>query len=195
MTSDGGENAVERSWHALEVERADEEWGVADLPVPHEPPQLLLEGEVALRGLLLERAERAQLPMLLDDPDDRLDPERAHELVLEVLLADVEPQLLETRASEVRAEPGALEASGEGVLLARVAEAGEPHVEPARAEPRERGADRMGAADWHHGNAVRLQVATTTSGEGLDGALVADALDEDDGVQLSISRNAVLAKP
>src|SRR5262249_1359330 len=132
--SDVPKNAVERSRHAHGVERLDEVARVARLAAAaaaHEPAQLLVHRPAPPLGLLLQRAEGAEIPFRLDDALDRVDPECADQLVLEVGLADVEAERLHVRARQRRAEAGALEAAAEVALLAGVAESGEREIETA----------------------------------------------------------------
>ena len=83
------EHAVERPRHPVEVERLDEEAGVADLPPAaraEEPPQLVVEWPAAPLRLLLQRSERAEVAVQLDDVLDDVRAERADQLVLEIRL-------------------------------------------------------------------------------------------------------------
>src|SRR5947208_10389076 len=89
------QDAVERPRDALEVECLHQERGVLLLAVPHEAVQLFLERPGAVRGLLLEGAERAQLALLRKYPLHPVRPDRARQLVLEVARAGVEPDALE----------------------------------------------------------------------------------------------------
>ena len=134
-------------------------------------------------------------PCSLDDPQHGVGSQRSHELVLEVGVADEEPQRLEVRPTQVRPQASTLEAVRERAFLACVAEAGELHVESARAESPESVTDRVCAADRHDRDAFGFEVSAATSSERLEGQLIADPLDEDHGVHLSISRNAGLTKP
>ena len=105
------------------------------------------------------------------------------------------PSASRSDAAQVRPQASTLEAVRERAFFACVAEAGELHVEPARAESPESVADRVCAADRHDRDAFGFEVSAPTSGERLEGQLIADPLDEDHGVHLSISRNAGLTKP
>src|SRR4051794_20365669 len=183
--SDPRELQVERSRHAGGIERLHEQARVADLaPAPRaeEAAQLSLRRPPALGGLLLERAKGAQLALRVDDLLDRVDAERADQLVLEVGDA----------AAGLWAEPRALEAAAEIVFLARVAQAGERDVEAARAEALQLARDRLGAADRHHAHTLRGEIAAASAGERLDGRLVAQSFDEHDGTQL---HDRIFAKP
>src|SRR5690349_17368385 len=122
------EHAVERPRDAIRVERVDEEARIADLPVAEPASQLLLAGLRLLRGLLLERAKRSELPLPLGDLLDCIGAERADQLVLEIRDADVEAQPFHVEATEVRAQAGTLEAATELALLRGIAEPGEPEV-------------------------------------------------------------------
>src|ERR1022692_3474145 len=107
---------IERPGHDGQVERVHEQRRVADLPVAHPPPQLLLVRPLLLRRLLLEGSERSELALSVRDLLDGGDSERTDELVLQVGGADVETQLLHIGPAEIRAEARALEAAPEVVL-------------------------------------------------------------------------------
>lgn len=92
------QDAVERPRDALEVECLHQEHGVLLLTVPHEAVQLLLERPGAVRGLLLVRAERAQLALFGEHALHSIRPHRPRQLVLEVPRAGVEPNALELAA-------------------------------------------------------------------------------------------------
>ena len=95
----------------------------------------------------------------------------ADELVLEVGVADEDAGLFHA---------GSLEGAAELTLLAGVAEAPEPDVEPVRAVLGQEAPDRLGAAHSDDGDAFGVEIPTVALGERLDGALVADPLDEHD---------------
>ena len=107
--------------------------------------------------------------------------ERADQLVLEILDADEEPEGFHAGASEADAEAGALERASEVALLTGVAEAREPDVDALRPEHAEEASDGLSAAHRHDGNALAAEITPAEPGQRLDGALVADALDEHDG--------------
>ena len=65
--SDVSEDGVERPRDAIEIECVHEQRRIADLPVPHEAPELLLVRERSLRELLLEGSERRELALRLDE--------------------------------------------------------------------------------------------------------------------------------
>ena len=124
------EHAVERTRNAVEVECLDEERRVPDLPVPHEPPELLLAREVALRGLLLKGAEGRELALVRDHRLDALRADCAHELVLEVGDAHEEAEPLQlgsrerlSRGRRARARGGARDSSPSSQRPARRASA------------------------------------------------------------------------
>ena len=173
------EHAVERPWHAGEIERADEHRRVLDLAPAagaHEAPKLCLDAPGALRGLLLERPEASELPLGFDDPLDAGRSEAADQLVLEVGVADVE-----AGPPELGAEAGPLDGEPEVALVAGVAQAGEPDAlgdEQVKETP-----DVPGPPNRDDGDALSREVAAAPSGERLDGELIAHALDEDDGAR------------
>ena len=77
-----------------------------DLPTAagaHEATELGLDAPPLLRRLLLERAERSQLTLTIEDVFDGLGPEGADQLVLEVVDAHVEAQ--RSISSRVRSAP------------------------------------------------------------------------------------------
>ena len=111
------------------------------------------------------------------------------------MYADEEAERLQIRPAQVRPHASTLERRAERAFLAGVAEAGELHVDP-------RGPNRSSA--WPIACAPPIGTIETpsasrsrpaTRGERLEGQLIADPLDEDHGVHLSISRNAGLTKP
>ena len=130
--------------------------------------ELFLEWASAVRGLLLVRPERAQLVLLSEHSLHSLRPDRPRQLVLEVALAGVEADALESpavvaaqRAQEVPFLPGVVEAREPEVAVL---------LEQARQVPV--------AAHRHDRDALRLEVAATAARERLDGEAVARALDE-----------------
>jgi hypothetical protein len=177
------EHTVERSRYAGEVERLDEESPVPDLPVRHEAPELLLVRAVTMRFLLLVGTERPELAVLGEDALDGVGAEGADELVLQVGVAHEEPETLHGFSRQVRAEPSTLESAAEGVLLARVAESGEPHVPSLGREAREEGAERLCAADRHDGDTLGVEVVSTQLGDRDEGCSIAQALHEHEGAR------------
>src|SRR5262249_59071819 len=130
------------------IERFHQQARVADLPpvgAAHEAAQLSLDPPAAPGRLLLERAERPEVALRLEHSLDRRGTERADQLVLEILDANVEAELRHVVASEPGTETRAFEAAAKDSLLARVAQTGEPSVRPLRAEPRPEPADRLRA--------------------------------------------------
>src|SRR5215471_17951569 len=68
--SDVGEHEIERPWDSGEVECLDEQARVPDLPAvaaPQEPMELLLDWTSPPVRLLLERSERPELALRVDD--------------------------------------------------------------------------------------------------------------------------------
>jgi hypothetical protein len=174
------EHAFERPGHASEIQRLDEQRRIAGLPVPHEAPELLLIGQVSLRRLLLERAERAELTLGGDHLFHSGGTDGPDELVLEVGIADVEAEAFHIGPREVGPEAGPLETAPEFKLLSGVAEAGEPQIQSPRAEPLQEPSDRLCAADWHDGDALPIEITTTALSQRFQRELVADPLDEYD---------------
>ena len=100
-------------------------------------------------------------------------PSSADQLVLQVRVACVEPELL-----QVSAEAGPLERSAEHRLLSGVAETREPHA-VQRTELLEEAPDAVRAAEPDDPNAGRFEIDVATFGECLERSLVAEALDDD----------------
>ncbi len=190
VLSDVSEDGVERPRDAIEIERVHEQRRVADLPVPHEAPELLLARERSLGELLLEGAERPELALRLDQVLDDVGAERADELVLQVRHAHEEAECLHVGASEISAEAGALERTLEVALLRFVAEAREPDAETRATEPIESSSDGLRAPDGDDGDALCLKVSVTSPRESLEREPVADAFDEDDRLRAMRRRRA-----
>jgi hypothetical protein len=165
-----------------EIEGVHEQRGVPDLPAAaaaHEPPQLVVGVALAPFGLLLERPERPELTLALDDLLDARGAEHADQLVLEIRDAHEESERLHVSTREVGAEACLLERPPDVRLLAGVAQAGQSEVEPVGAEALERGSDRLCASDRDHLDPGGVEVEPATAREGLDGTLVAGPLHED----------------
>ena len=174
---------VERSGHSCEIQRFDEQTRVADLApaaAAHEAPKLLLRGPPSPRGLFLERAKRAEVALSLDDLLHGGGTEGADQLVLQVRDAHVETERFHVGASEVGAEAASLETAPELVLLGSVTQAGDPEVQPLRAEQVQEAAYRLRTADRNNGDALAAKIPATARGERLERALVADSFHEHD---------------
>ena len=131
-------------------------------------------------GLLLEGAEGSKIALSVHDLLDGVGTQCADQLVLQIDDAHVEAQPFHLRASEVGAEAGPLEPAAVVTFLCRHHEAGQPDVQPVRAEQPQEPADRLRAPDRHDGNALGIEIAATSLSERLERALVADPFDEDD---------------
>ncbi len=176
-----GQDAVQRARHLIVAERLDEQSRIPDLPPPaaaQEAPELLVDGPLHPRRLLLQRAKRPKITLRGDDLEDRGRSESADQLVLEVLVADEEAEPFQIRAREVGAEPGALETAFELALLAGVAEPGQPKPGPARTEPLQEPPDRLGSADRYDRDGLRLEVPAAALGERFECDAVAGPLHE-----------------
>ena len=177
------EHEPERARHPLQLERLHEEAGVADFSATaaaQEAAQLLLDRSPSPFDLLLERAERAQIPVLGGNILDPVGAEPPDKLVLEVANADVEAEPFHVVSREIRAEAGVLEAAPELTFLAGVAKAGEPDVKAARAVEVQVAPNRLGTADRHDGDALGLEVVSVPFSKGLERDPVADPLDQHD---------------
>src|SRR6185312_10996658 len=161
----------------------DQRPGQLDLPVGEETAQLIGRGPGPVGGLLLVGAEGAQLAVRREDRLGALHPEPADELVLEVALADEEPERLQSGASRTRVESGALEGAADIRLLALVAEAGHDRVRAGGAVGGQEAAHRLRASDGEHRDALGGEVAAAALGQRADGDLVASALDQHDGAR------------
>lgn len=188
LLGDVREHAVEGTRYPFEIERLDEERRIPDLAIPHESPELLLAPQLSLDHLLLKGAERAKLALGLDDLLDRRRPERAHELGLEVGVADEEAEAFEPGPRETATEARDLDSAPDDLDLARVAEARQLDAGAAGAEPVEEAADRVHASGRDDDDALGGEIPPAAGCQGLDGELVADALDEDDGACVMCSR-------
>jgi hypothetical protein len=179
-----GEDLIQRPWGVGEIQCLDEQARVANLAAgsaAHEAAQLLFPRPAPPGALLLQGAKRSQLTLGGNDLLNHVRAERADQLVLEVLDAHEEAEGLHGGAGETGSETCALEPAPEIVLLARVANSGQLHVEPPRAEPSQERADRLRTAHRQDGDALGFEVAAVPLGECHDCVLVADPFDEDDG--------------
>ena len=118
--------------------------------------------------------------MSLSDPFHSRGAERADQLVLQVFDAEIETELFHVDAREVGTESGSLETAPEVALLARVAEASQPDVEPCRAELIQKPSDRLSTSDRNDGHAFGPEIAAATLGERLERTFVADPFDKHD---------------
>ena len=121
-----------------------------------------------------------EVPRDLDDLHDGVDAERPDQLVLEVGLADVEPDPLHPRPCQIGAETGALQPAPEQALLGGVAQPGQPEVQTGRSDHRQETSDVGGSADRHDGDAFLVEAPSPAPGEGFQRHLVTDALGEND---------------
>jgi hypothetical protein len=179
------EYAVQGPRHPGEIERLDEQTRVPDLPAAaaaHEAPELLLLASSVPRSLLLQRAEGSELSLGVDDLFDRGGAMSADQLVLQVCDAHVEPESFHLGAGEVGAETRPLETALELALLCGVAEARQPDVEPPRAEQIQEASDGLRAPDRDDGDPLGVEIAATAPSERFERPLVADPLDEHDGL-------------
>src|SRR5262249_38163599 len=154
---------------------------LAPPPAPQEgrgPPPA---GPPAPRGLLLQRPERAEVSLRSGDLLDRGGAEGMNQLALEVRNAHEETEPLHVCACEAGAEAGALERALELPLLRRVAQARE--LDAGGAEPLDGEADPLRAAAGHDLDTVRTERAAGAGCKRLEGDLVADPFDEDDGAR------------
>jgi hypothetical protein len=107
--SDMGKDTIQWPGNVREVQRADEQPRVADLPAAvgaEEAPKLLLAAPCSPGRLPLERAERSKLALGLDDPFHAGGAQAADQLVLEVGDAHVEPEGFHLGATEAGTQAG-----------------------------------------------------------------------------------------
>jgi DNA-binding CsgD family transcriptional regulator/sulfopyruvate decarboxylase TPP-binding subunit len=136
------------------------------------------------RRLLLERAERAKLTLRSDHVFDSCSAERSDQLVLQVRIAHVEPELFHLGSSQIGAESRSLETATEIAFLTGVAESRQLDVIPVGAEPVQEIADRLRAADRNDRDAFSIEVTSAALGQRFERDLVADSFDEDDRVHI-----------
>src|SRR6266496_3674341 len=174
---------VKRPRHMGEIKRIDEQTRIVDLPAAaaaHEAPKLLLVRPSSPRRLLLEGAERCKVSLSVNELFDGGGTESADQLVLQVGDAHVETKSFHIGASEVGAEAGPLETALELALLRGVTQTCQSDVEPLRAEQIQEPRNGLRASDWHNGDALGVEVPTTSLGERFERAPVADPFNEHD---------------
>ncbi len=146
-----------------------------------EPSQLLRRRPPALCRLALHDAQRSQLALAFDDVFNGIDTEGADQFVLEITLADEEPERFPLLAGQVRTEPRSRKATVQRRRLALVAQPPDLQVASTRSVEREIPGDVGGSTDGddRHPEARRIEPATRR--EHLERCVVAGALDEHDG--------------
>jgi hypothetical protein len=178
--SDMREHAVERARYAAEIKRLDKRRREPDLPVVQEAAELFLGAPSAMRELLLIGAKRSQYPVRGEDCLHARGAKTTDQLVLQIRLADVEAEPFHVGAAEIGTEAGPLESTPQLALLARVAEAGDPHARPSRGVQAQEPVERLRAPHRQHRNALGHEIPPAPSREGVERNLVTDTFDEHD---------------
>ena len=137
-------------------------------------------GRSSLVGLVLEGPQLRQVALALDDALDLRCTEGADQLVLEVVHAHVEADLLHLRAGEIRSESGPLQAATNEPLLAGVAQPCQTETVLGCTQDPQVSRDVGGPTGRHDDDPLCRQGLPAPRGQGLDGRLVADALDQHD---------------
>jgi hypothetical protein len=177
------EDPVERPRDPVEVERLDEQTRVADLApsaAAHETPKLLLGGAASPCGHLLELSKAMQIVVRADDPLHARHTERADQLLLQIRVADEEPEAFHVRAGEAgaEAEAGPLQRPAEDRFLARIAETCEPR--PIFPELLEERSDPMSPSETLDADSQGSEVDGAALGQRFHCHLVALAFDHHD---------------
>ena len=178
------EHAVEWTRHPIEVERIDERRCELNLPVSEEATELFLGAPCSMRGLLLVRAERNQLPMRGEDFFHYVGAETTNQLVLQIRFAHVESEAFHVGAFEVVTEAGPLKSKPEVALFSCVTKTGQASPRSLMPVDPQEAADRLCATDRHNGNVLDKKIPSAACGKRLQGDLVADAFDEHDCARL-----------
>jgi hypothetical protein len=179
-----GKDTIERPGHAGELQRVDQQPGVADLAAAvgaDEAPKLRLAAPSLPGRLPLERAERSKLALSVDDLFHTGGAKAADQLVLQVGDAHIEPEGFHVGPTEVGTEAGPLQAVPEVALLAGVAQARQSDVHAPRAEQLQEAPDVPGTAHWHDGYALSGKIPTTALSQRFERDLVAAPLNQHDG--------------
>ena len=138
----------------------------------------------ALLGrLLLERPERPELTLRLDDPLHLGRAEGPDELGLEIGHADVEAEGLHRRPVEAGADAGALQGATEVVLLVGVAQPRQIDVQPVRAVVLEVPTHVLGPTHGHDPDAVGGEIPSPPLGQRGECEAVAHPLDQHDAAK------------
>ena len=129
--------------------------------------------------------------MILDNPLNRVDTERADQLVLEVDNADVETQRLHVETGKVGAEPGSFEASLEVTYFSFVTEAGHPHPKAFGAlQVIQELSQARRAAHRHDGNTLIFKISSMAFRQGVEGHLIAYTFDQQNGFDIVHAKRA-----
>jgi hypothetical protein len=174
---------LERPRHARELQRVDQQPRVADLAAAvgaDEAAKLCLAASSSPGRLLLERAERSELALSLDDLFHTGSTKAADQLLLQVGDAHVEAERFHVGPTEVGTQASPLQTAPEVGLLAGVTQPRQSGVQAPRTEQLQEASEVAGAAHRHDGNALSGKIATTALSERLERDLVADPLNEHD---------------
>ena len=120
-----------------------------------------------------------QVSLLRDQALDRVDAERLDQLVLEVAVADEEAEGLHGLAVEVGAESGPLEPAGPAPLVIHVAETEQLEAEAVGAQTPQLRLEPASAAQRHHRDSLRVEVASGAARHRPHRGGVGDAFDQD----------------
>ena len=177
------EHGVERTRHAVQVEREHQRPGVLRLAArarADEAAQVLDRAASPLSRLCLQTAQRRKLALPRDHTLDALDAKGPDQLVLEVGDADVEAEALKRGAVQVAAEAGALEGPPKVWLLVLVAEATQDDLGALAAQRQDEPANRVRAAHGHDLDVGTRETQAAPPRERLQCDLVALPLHDDD---------------
>ena len=131
--------------------------------------------------LPLHAAKRAEVAVGAEELAEERDARRADELFLQVRDADVEAEALQVRTRPGCAHPSRREAALDDVLFRGITQAGQNQPRSLGAEVPQVARKRVGTADRDDRDSFRGEIPAPADGQRLDGHLVADALDQDDG--------------
>ena len=133
----------------------------------------------ALRGLLLEAAERRELALGVEHALDGDRAERADQFVLEVRLAGEKAVIRGARGRVPFADAGTFERTAHVPQLGDVAQPRELEAEAVRTERPHEALDVRRPADRHDDDAFGREVAAAPPRERFDRGLIAPPFDED----------------
>jgi hypothetical protein len=184
---DPAQEIPERSGLTVKVERENEEARVAQLPAcacTQEPAKLIDEASVAPCGLPLERAKRREVSLLRQYRLNGVGSDRANELVFQVAVANEEPLAFEVTACIGLRVASPRQFTAEVPLFGSIAQAADAQSDASRPEAGKEPRHRPSAADRYHDHAFFRQVSRLEACQSLDCNLIADTLDQHNGMSV-----------
>ena len=147
-------------------------------------PTVHLGLEVSLlpRRLLPESLKRAEVSLRVKKSLDRHLTGRADQFVLQVFIAEEEAETLHLDPVLGGTEASSGQPAAKEFLFGRVTHPDDGQARSLATEPGEIASNGVGAADRHNHDSLGLEIAPLSTGQRLECQLIADPLDQYDGL-------------